>query len=646
MSFPGHFLDELRTRLSITDVVGRRVSWDRAKSNARRKDYWACCPFHSEKSPSFHVDENKGFYHCFGCGNHGDIIGFVMAMDNLSFIEAVERLAADAGLKMPERTPQMREAEEKRAGLIDVMEMAAVFFEKALRQSSGQAARTYLGGRNLEPGTWGTFRLGFAPNHPTALSDHLTQHGIKPEQVIEAGLSFRKDRGGLMDRFRGRIIFPIMDGRNRVIAFGGRAMSSDAKAKYLNSPETPLFHKGQTLYNIASARRAAADLSRSDNVHNLPGVVVAEGYMDVIALSVAGITQAVAPLGTAMTEEQIMLAWKMSPEPVLCFDGDAAGVKAAGRAMERALPLLRPGHSLGFVLLPGGLDPDDLIREQGAGAMRAILAQPISLIDFLWQRELEDGPFDTPEKRAAFEERLDYAANQIRDEKVQRFYRQALRDRIYKYFNARKPTAARSGYRTGYGAGRKGGFGSGQPQGVSAALRKSSLAQASKLSGSLGVGRDLDLYVERERVLVSTVLRFPELLDAHGERFADMMLERPELDQLRCDILDIAASGVELDMATLGNHLKTRGSAHLADQLLVHAGRKHAHIFNAEAELKDAEDHWSHVLAIHQEMLSLRREVKEAEVIFQQDGSSENWARVQSLNLQIQKTSVIQSGDG
>jgi DNA primase len=642
MAFPGHFLDELRTRLSITDVVGRRVSWDRAKSNARRKDYWACCPFHSEKSPSFHVDENKGFYHCFGCGNHGDIIGFVMAMDNLSFIEAVERLAADAGLKMPERTPQMREAEEKRAGLIDVMEMAAVFFEKALRQSSGQVARTYLTGRNLEPGTWGTFRLGFAPNHPTALSDHLIEHGIKPDQVIEAGLSFAKDRGGLMDRFRGRIIFPIMDGRNRVIAFGGRAMSSDAKAKYLNSPETPLFHKGQTLYNIATARRAAADLSRSDNVHNLPGVVVAEGYMDVIALSVAGITQAVAPLGTAMTEEQILLAWKMSPEPVLCFDGDAAGVKAAGRAMERALPLLRPGHSLGFVLLPGGLDPDDLIREQGAAAMRAILAKPISLIDFLWQRELEDGPFDTPEKRAAFEERLDYAANQIRDEKVQRFYRQALRDRIYKHFNARKPTAGRAGY----GSGRKGGFGSSQPQGVSAALRKSSLAQASKLSGGLGVGRDLDLYVERERVLVSTVLRFPELLDAHGERFADMMLERPELDQLRRDILDIAASGVELDMEALRNHLKIRGSAHLADQLLRHAGHKHAHIFSAEAELEDAEDHWSHVLEMHTEMLSLRREVKEAEVIFQQDGSSKNWARVQSLNLQIQKTSVIQSGDG
>lgn len=641
MSFPGHFLDELRTRLSITDVVGKRVTWDRAKSNARRKDYWACCPFHSEKSPSFHVDETKGFYHCFGCGAHGDIVGFVMGQDNLSFIEAVERLAGDAGLTMPERTPQMRAEEEKRAGLVEIMEMATQFFEKILHQSSGEAARTYLDGRALSPKTWATFRIGFAPDAPSALSDHLIAQGIKPDQLIEAGLSLEGDRGGLRDRFRGRIIFPIMDGRSRVIAFGGRAMSSEAKAKYLNSPETPLFHKGRTLYNIAPARRAAADLSRSDNVHRLPGVVVAEGYMDVIALSLAGITQSVAPLGTAMTEEQILLAWKMCPEPVLCFDGDAAGIKAAGRAMERALPLLRPGHSLGFVLLPGGLDPDDLIREKGSEAMRAILAKPIPLIDFLWRREIEEGPFDTPEKRAALEERLDYATGQIRDDKVQRFYRQALRDRLYKHFNTRKPTAAASRPGRGETFGRQK-----QPQGISAALRKSSLAQASRMSGDLGAGRDLDLCVERERVLVSSILRFPELLDAHGESFAEMPLERPELDRVRRDILDVAASGVALDMNALRNHLKDRGAAHLVDQLLRHASQKHAHIFSKDAQLKDAEENWSHVLALHREMLSLKREAKEAEVLFQQDGSSENWQRLQRIQTQLQQASVIQSGDG
>ncbi len=641
MSFPGHFLDELRTRLSITDVVDKRVTWDRAKSNARRKDYWACCPFHSEKSPSFHVDETKGFYHCFGCGAHGDIIGFVMGQDNLSFIEAVERLAGDAGLTMPERTPQMRAEEEKRAGLVEIMEMATQFFEKILHQSSGEAARSYLDGRALSPKTWATFRIGYAPDAPSALSDHLIAQGIKPDQLIEAGLSLESDRGGLRDRFRGRIIFPIMDGRSRVIAFGGRAMSSEAKAKYLNSPETPLFHKGRTLYNIAPARRAAADLSRSDNVHRLPGVVVAEGYMDVIALSLAGITQSVAPLGTAMTEEQILLAWKMSPEPVLCFDGDAAGVKAAGRAMERALPLLRPGHSLGFVLLPGGMDPDDLIREKGSEAMRAILSKPIPLIDFLWRREIEEGPFDTPEKRAALEERLDYATGQIRDDKVQRFYRQALRDRLYKHFNTRKPTATASRPGRGETFGRQK-----QPQGISAALRKSSLAQASRLSGGLGAGRDLDLCVERERVLVSSILRFPELLDGHGESFAEMPLERPELDRIRRDILDVAASGVALDMDTLRNHLKDKGAAHLADQLLRHAGQKHTHIFSKDAELKDAEENWSHVLALHREMLSLKREAKEAEVLFQQDGSSENWQRLQRIQTQLQQASVIQSGDG
>lgn len=646
MSFPGEFLDELRARLSITDVVGRRVSWDRAKSNARRKDYWACCPFHSEKSPSFHVDETKGFYHCFGCGAHGDIIGFVKDMDNLSFIETVERLAADAGLKMPERTPEMRAQEERRAGLVDIMEMAAKFFEKMLHRSSGEAARAYLDGRNLSPKTWDAFRIGFAPNEPSALSDHLAAQGVKPAQMIEAGLSLEGDRGGLRDRFRGRIIFPIMDGRSRVIAFGGRAMSSEARAKYLNSPETPLFHKGRTLYNIAPARRAASDLARSDNPHHLPGIVVAEGYMDVIALSLAGVAQSVAPLGTAMTEEQILLTWKMCAEPVLCFDGDAAGLKAAGRAMERALPLLRPGHSLGFVLLPGGLDPDDLIREKGAAAMRSILAKPVPLIDFLWQREMEDGPFDTPEKRAALEQRLDYAAGQIRDDKVQRFYRQALRDRLYKYFGAGKPTAraARTGRREGFGK-------QGQPQGVSAALRKSSLAQASRLSGGLGAGRDMDLYVERERVLVATILRFPELLDAHGESFADMALERPELDKLRREILNVAASGAALDRSTLRDHLENKGAAHLADQLLHHAGRKHAHIFSETAQLQDAEQNWSHILVLHQEALALRREAREAEALFQQDSSTENWNRVARIQnelrqSELQQASVIQSGEG
>lgn len=396
MSFPQSFLDELRARLSITDVVGRRVTWDRGKSNPRRKDFWANCPFHGEKTPSFHVMENEGYYHCFGCGAHGDIVSFIKEMDNLSFIEAVERLAGDAGMQMPERTPQMRQQEQKRAGLIDVMELAADYFEKALHQTGGTPARAYLDGRNLAPKVWKVFRLGFAPDSYTALSDYLKSRNVTPDQIVEAGLAFKRDNGQLSDKFRNRIMFPIQNARGKVIAFGGRAMSADVPAKYMNSPETPLFQKRHTLYNIGRAQRASADHARSDNPHKLPGLVVAEGYMDVIALSLAGVAQSVAPLGTAMTEEQIMLAWKMCPEPVLCFDGDEAGVKAAGRAMDRALPMLKAGHSLSFALLPTGLDPDDLIRERGIESMRIVLQKPTPLIEFLWIRELEQGPLIRP----------------------------------------------------------------------------------------------------------------------------------------------------------------------------------------------------------------------------------------------------------
>jgi DNA primase len=649
MSFPTDFLDELRTRVSITDLVGRRVSWDRAKSNPRRKDYWACCPFHSEKSPSFHVDETKGFYHCFGCGAHGDIISFVKDMDNLSFIEAIERLAGDAGMRLPERTPEMRAQAEARAGLIEIMEMATVFFEKILMQTSGEKARNYLDGRNLSPKVWETFRLGYAPGHGSALSDHLVNQNITGDQLVEAGLSIKSDRGGLRDRFRDRIIFPIQNAQGKVIAFGGRALSSDAQAKYLNSPETPLFHKGRTLYNIGRARTAAAALSRSDNVHQMPGVVVCEGYMDVIALYVAGITQSVAPLGTAMTEEQILLTWKMSAEPVLCFDGDEAGIKAAERAMDRALPLLKPGHSLAFAVLPTGYDPDDLIQKNGTEAMRAVLKKSVPLIEFLWQREIGFGPFDTPEKRAQLEERLYAAANQIRDDKVQRFYRQALKDKLYQHFNTRRPTASpmrtKQQYGGQYGNAARGSFGNQRSQGVSAALKKSTLAQASRLSGGLGVTREIDLYAERERVLVATILRFPELLDAHTESFADMPLDRPELDKLRCEILEIAASGASLDRWGLRDHLKERGTGHISDQLMGHAARKHPYLMDDRAEKEEAEDNWSHVLALHTEVLSLRREAKEAEVRFQQESTSENWQRLQQVQTQLMQASVIQNGD-
>ena len=343
MAFPPQFLDDIRARIGLADVVGRRV-----RLVKQGREHAALCPFHNEKTPSFTVSEEKGFFHCFGCGAHGDVIGFVMRADGLSFPEAVERLAADAGLEVPEQTPAEREHAKRQADLYDVMEKACAFFEERLGAHVGEPARDYLRGRSLDTDTIARFRLGYAPDTKTALRGALMSDTLPETMLIEAGLLIRPDNGTPYDRFRGRVIFPITDRRGRVIAFGARILG-EGTPKYLNSPDTPLFNKGRVLYGMATARRAAHDKGR---------VIVTEGYMDVIALAKAGFVESVAPLGTALTESQLHELWRMAPEPLLCFDGDNAGQRAAWRAAERALPLLEPGRSLRFVMLPRGEDPD------------------------------------------------------------------------------------------------------------------------------------------------------------------------------------------------------------------------------------------------------------------------------------------------
>ena len=358
MAFPPHFLDEIRNRVGLATLIGRRVKLAR-----KGGEFTGLCPFHNERTPSFFVNEVKAFYHCFGCGAHGDQFGFIMRTENLSFPEAVERLAGEAGLEVPEMSPEERRQEKTRASLLEVMEAACSFFERSLREPGGQIGADYLAQRGLDAETIARFRLGFAPDSRTALKTALLGESIDEALLVEGGLLIRPEDfkpgtdSAAYDRFRGRVTFPITDRRGRVIAFGARALKPDQQAKYLNSPDTPLFHKGQVLYNMATAWPAAREEKR---------LVVAEGYMDVIALVRAGITAAVAPLGTALTESQIGLLWRMDDEPILCFDGDTAGQKAAFRAAERALPLLNPGQSLRFEqagddLLgggTGGLDHD------------------------------------------------------------------------------------------------------------------------------------------------------------------------------------------------------------------------------------------------------------------------------------------------
>lgn len=435
MSLPPGFLDELRARLPLSQVVGRKVTWDMRKTNQGKGDWWAPCPFHQEKTASFHVDDRKGFYYCFGCQAKGDLISFVTETQNTGFIEAVEILAREAGLEMPKADPAAREKADRNARLIEANEAAARLFRLQLAGAAAGPARDYLARRGLDAATQERFGIGYAPDARHVLCEHLRTKGFAPEEIVAAGLAIAPEGGGApFDRFRGRIMFPIRDARGRIIAFGGRAMDPNAQAKYLNSPETAVFSKGRTLYNLAPAREAAGKGA---------ALVVAEGYMDVIALAQAGIGAAVAPLGTAITEEQLRLIWAIAPEPVVALDGDKAGLRAAERLADLALPLIAAGQSLRFALLPEGQDPDDLIRIAGPAAMRALIeaAEPMSAL--IWRRETEGAALDTPERRAALDARLRRLLGRIADPAIRAHYSADFRTRRAALFAPPQPGTTR-----------------------------------------------------------------------------------------------------------------------------------------------------------------------------------------------------------
>jgi DNA primase len=446
MTLPPGFLDELRGRVSIAQVVGRKVAWDLRKSNPGKGDFWAPCPFHQERTASFHVDDRKGYYYCFGCHAKGDALTFLRETENLGFMDAVEMMAREAGMTMPARDPGQQARSDRAGRLIEVCEAAARFWRGQLTSAATAApARAYLDRRGLSAGARERFGLGFAVDGRRVLWEHLTGAGHEPDLIIEAGLCARPDDGGPpYDRFRDRIIFPIRDGRGRTIAFGGRAMAGDARAKYLNSPETPLFDKGRTLYNLGPARTA---LARGGPL------IVAEGYMDVIALSEAGFGAAVAPLGTAITEDQLRLIWRLSPEPVIALDGDKAGLRAGERLADLALPLIGAGGGLRFALLPAGQDPDDLIRAGGAAAMQAVIDRAVPMAQLLWNRETAGQVFDGPERRAALDRRLRALAGRIADPSLREEYAREfrrLRDALF------TPAPRAAGLGTGGGARRAG----------------------------------------------------------------------------------------------------------------------------------------------------------------------------------------------
>ena len=436
MSLPPGFLDELRERASLAGVVGRKVSWDMRKSNQGKGDMWAPCPFHQEKTASFHVDDRKGYYYCFGCQAKGDAITFIRETENVSFIEAVGILAREAGMTMPAQDPQAQEKSDRRTRLVEVMEQAVQYFRLQLNTSAGSGVRDYLAGRGLKGDALERWEVGFAPDGWQGLWDHLSGKGVEGDLILGAGLAKPSSKGGKpYDTFRNRIMYPIRDGRGRAIAFGGRAMDPADNAKYINSPETDLFDKGRCLYNQAPARVAAGK--------GQP-LIVAEGYMDVIALSEAGLTGAVAPLGTAVTENQLQMMWRIAPEPVIALDGDTAGMRAALRLVDLALPLLEAGQSLRFAMMPEGKDPDDLIRAEGVGAVRALVEQAVPMVQLLWQRETDGKDFDSPERKAALDKALREKIRTIRDPSIRNHYGQEIKNLRWQLFRGRRGSKGKS----------------------------------------------------------------------------------------------------------------------------------------------------------------------------------------------------------
>ena len=643
MRFTPQFLDELKARLLVSEVVGHRV-----KLKKSGREWKGLSPFQQEKTPSFFVNDQKQAWFDFSSGKNGNIFDFLMQTEGVSFPEAVERLANMAGLALPAATPDAARHEARRRTLHDVMELAAKFFADTLASRNGAKARGYLADRAISPATQVQFRLGYAPPDRFALKEHLGNQGVSVEDMVETGLLIGGDDIPVpYDRFRDRVMFPIMDARGRVIAFGGRALEKDVPAKYLNSPETPLFHKGDNLYNLAAARQAAHDGSP---------IVVVEGYVDVIAMVGAGYPGSVAPLGTALTENQLALLWKMADEPILCFDGDRAGQKAAWRAADLALPHLAPGKSLRFALLPESQDPDDLARSGGRAAIEDVIAGSRGLAEMIWSHEIEGGNFATPERRAALEKRIGEIANSIRDEVVRRYYRQDFSERLGRMF---APEVVRSPY----GGGRPGGGNFGEsprrfasrpgqnagrfdaagrrPQGPGASLRGPYQPASSQLAASPLLRGQRSAISRREALILQCLINHPWLLHDHLEEAAALELPHPEAHRLRAGIIAAFAADHHHSIDPSEQSEKLRAdllkSGFSKELQRVDGTITTAAVWGAKAGAArdDVLSTWHQLVSLHRQYHSLLRELKDAELALGEDTSEANLAWLRDIKARL-----------
>ncbi|HXV73826.1 MAG TPA: DNA primase [Sphingomonadales bacterium] len=611
MAYPTDFLDDIRARVTLESVIGRKVRLIR-----RGREFVALCPFHSEKTPSFTVVEEKGFYHCFGCGANGDIFRFLMDTESLSFHEAVERLAAEAGLPLPKFSREDLEKEKERASLYDVMEKAAAWFIARLHAEEGKDALAYLKNRGLKEETIRRFSIGFAPNRRTALKEFMAARGVPEKDLIATGLLIApEDKGAPFDRFRNRVMFPITDGRGRTIAFGGRALD-DQPAKYMNSPETALFHKGRGLYNLAHAVKPAREQKE---------IIAVEGYMDAIALAEADLENVVAPLGTALTEEQLAMLWKLAPEPALCFDGDAAGKGAALRALDRALPNLRPGVSLRFVWLPEKDDPDTLVRREGAEAFRKLIAAATPLAALLWTTLTAKAPLATPEQRAGLEKKVFETLARIPHEAVRAQYRSEFGKKLRELFRGQTDRP-----------GRPGAFASPfrKPQ-----LEKSRNLIKTRLGRESG---EAAAPTTLEEVLIYTVLNHPKLATDHGEEFSAFHFQSEDLQKIRDAILFYVEDADSPEPEELAFYLQKQDLSGVLERHFREGHVRKIPFAQREADYLVAEKWWKRALERENQALSLRREIEllEKQVAKEDEGA---WERLRSLCMERDQIANVEA---
>jgi DNA primase len=609
MKFTPSFLDEIRARLPLSEVVGQSV-----KLKKEGREWRGLSPFNAEKTPSFYVNDQKGAYFDFSSGKNGDLFSFLIETQGLSFPDAVEKLAGMAGVPMPVETPEAAAVERRRATTIEALELATVFFEQQLRGPAGAKARAYLTERGLGSEAREKFRLGYAPNERYALRDHLAGKGCSSETMIEAGLLTHGPEIAVpYDFFRDRLMFPICDRRGRAIAFGGRALAKDVQPKYKNSAETPLFHKGSNLYNLHNARQPA---------HERGTVVAVEGYVDVIAMTMAGHANVVAGLGTALTPEQCELLWKMAEEPILCFDGDKAGRKAAFRAVDTALPLIGPGKTLRFALLPEGQDPDDLARSGGGAAIESVLAASKPLVEMLFAREAEAQPLDTPERRAALERRLRECAGQISDEVLRRHYFIDLRERLTALFGRTRPVWQPRNFVKNNGNKSDPTTISRVPMAPSSRLLQSSIFAARPEAPPL-----------REVFILALLLNHPGLLSLHDEDIAWLEFSSDSASRLRDALIGL----VEPDLAPqdLREKLLSSGFQSFLDGLATNATILTLWCVRPDAHENDADEALRQALALHRKQRALNRELRLAETVLAEEPSEANFAVLADIRAQL-----------